>query len=201
MESGPGEVTLLLRKLTQGDPGAAAALMPLVYKELRQIAGYYMREECVGHTLQPTALVNEAYLRLADQTRVDWRNHAHFFGVAAQLMRRILVDHARERIAAKRGGRWARIDLDQIEVGLTREGCEELLAVEEALTRLREFDPQQERIAELRYYGGLTVEETAEAMRISPRTVKREWAMAKAWLQAELAGRRQCSDPRTLEPH
>ncbi|MCW5982506.1 MAG: sigma-70 family RNA polymerase sigma factor [Bryobacteraceae bacterium] len=188
MESGPGEVTLLLGKLAERDPDAAGELMPLVYQELRRIAGYYMRDERASHTLQPTALVNEAYLRLADQTRVDWRNRAHFFGVAARLMRRILVDHARERVAAKRGGRRARIDLDQIEVGLTREGCEELLAVEEALTRLREFDPQQERIVELRYYGGLTVEETAEALRISPRTVKREWAMARAWLQAELAG-------------
>ena len=188
MESSPGEVTLLLAELTQGNRDAEAELIPLVYKELRRIAGYYMRDERVSHTLQPTALVNEAYLRLADQTRIDWRNRAHFFGVAAQLMRRVLVDHARERASAKRGGQRARIDLDHIEIGLTPEGSEQLLAVEEALTRLRAFDPQQERIVELRFYGGLTVEETAEALRVSPRTVKREWAMAKAWLQAELAG-------------
>ena len=188
MESSPGEVTLLLAELTQGNRDAAAELIPLVYKELRRIAGYYMRDERVSHTLQPTALVNEAFLRLVDQTRIDWRNRAHFFGVAAQLMRRVLVDHARERAAAKRGGQRARIDLDHVEIGLTPEGSEQLLAVEEALTRLRAFDPQQERIVELRFYGGLTVEETAEALRVSPRTVKREWAMAKAWLQAELAG-------------
>jgi RNA polymerase sigma factor (TIGR02999 family) len=188
MESSPGEVTLLLAELTQGNRDAEAELIPLVYKELRRIAGYYMRDERVSHTLQPTALVNEAFLRLVDQTRIDWRNRAHFFGVAAQLMRRVLVDHARERAAAKRGGQRARIDLDHVEIGLTPEGSEQLLAVEEALTRLRAFDPQQERIVELRFYGGLTVEETAEALRVSPRTVKREWAMAKAWLQAELAG-------------
>jgi RNA polymerase sigma factor (TIGR02999 family) len=188
MERSRGEVTLLLGKLTQGSRVAEAELIPLVYKELRRIAGYYMRDERVSHTLQPTALVNEAYLRLADQTRVDWRNRAHFFGVAAQMMRRILVDHARERAAAKRGGHRARIDLDQIEFGPALEGCEELLAVEEALTRLRAFDPQQERIVELRYFGGLTVEETADVLGVSPRTVKREWAMAKAWLQAELGG-------------
>jgi len=188
MESSPGEVTLLLAELTQGNRDAEAELIPLVYKELRRIAGYYMRDERVSHTLQPTALVNEAFLRLVDQTRIDWRNRAHFFGVAAQLMRRVLVDHARERAAAKRGGQRARIDLDHVEIGLTPEGSEQLLAVEEALTRLRSFDPQQERIVELRFYGGLTVEETAEALRVSPRTVKREWAMAKAWLQAELAG-------------
>jgi RNA polymerase sigma factor (TIGR02999 family) len=188
MESLPGEVTLLLAELTQGNRDAEAELIPLVYKELRRIAGYYMRDERVSHTLQPTALVNEAFLRLVDQTRIDWRNRAHFFGVAAQLMRRVLVDHARERAAAKRGGQRARIDLDHVEIGLTPEGSEQLLAVEEALTRLRAFDPQQERIVELRFYGGLTVEETAEALRVSPRTVKREWAMAKAWLQAELAG-------------
>jgi RNA polymerase sigma-70 factor (ECF subfamily) len=185
----PGEVTLLLGKLKQGHKEAEAELIPLVYPELRRIAGCYMRGERASHTLQATALVNEAYLRLVDQTRVDWRNRAHFFGVAAHLMRRVLVDHARERLAAKRGGPRARVDLEKFEIGVTPEQSEEVLAVDEALSRLREFDPRQERIVEMRYYGGLTLEETAEALGISPRTVRREWAMAKGWLQAELAGR------------
>jgi RNA polymerase sigma factor (TIGR02999 family) len=148
----------------------------------------YMRGERASHIFQPTALANEAYLCLADQKRVDWRNRAHFFGMAAQLMRRILVDHARERAAAKRGDERARVDLDRVEIGVTPPKTEELLAVEEVLIRLREFDPEQERIVEMRYYGGLSVEEIAEVLGISPRTVKREWAMAKAWLQAEFGG-------------
>ena len=189
MVTSPGEITILLGRLTQGSQEAEAELIPLVYQELRRIAGYYMRGERVSHTLQPTALVNEAYLRLVDQTRVDWRNRAHFFGVAAQLMRRILVNHALGHVAAKRGGRRARVDLEKPEIGVTPNQSEEVLAVHEALTRLSKFDPRQERIVEMRYYGGLTVEETAEALGISPRTVKREWVMAKAWLQAELAGR------------
>ena len=189
MVSSPGEITILLGRLTQGSQKAEAELIPLVYQELRRIAGYYMQGERVSHTLQPTALVNEVYLRLVDQTRVDWRNRAHFFGVAAQLMRRILVNHALGHVAAKRGGHRARVDLEKLEIGATPDQSEEALAVDEALTRLSKFDPRQERIVEMRYYGGLTVEETAEALGISPRTVKREWAMAKAWLQAELAGR------------
>ncbi len=188
MENSPGEVTFLLGRLTEGNREAEAELIPLVYRELRRIAGYYMRGERVSHTLQPTALVNEAYLRLVDQSRVNWRDRAHFFGVAARMMRRILVNHAVERAAAKRGGRRARVDLDTFEIGVSPEQSEELLAVDEALGRLKEFDPQQERIVEMRYYGGLTVEETAEALGISPRTVKREWAIARSWLQAELAG-------------
>jgi RNA polymerase sigma-70 factor (ECF subfamily) len=189
MESSPGEITLLLGRLTQGSRKAEAELIPLVYKELRRIAGYYMRGERASHTLQPTALVNEAYLRLVDQTRVDWRDRAHFFGVAARMMRRVLVNHALERAAAKRGGGRARVDLDKLEIEVIPERSEEVLAIDEALTRMKVFDPRQERIVEMRYYGGLTVEETAEALGISPRTVKREWAMAKAWLRAELARR------------
>ena len=133
--------------------------------------------------------MNEAYLRLVGQTRMEWQNRSHFFGVAAQLMRRVLVDHARERAAAKRGGHQARVDLDKFQVGVSVGQPEVLLAVDEALTRLKEFDPQQARIVEMRYFGGLSVEETAEALGISPRTVKRDWAMAKAWLHGELAGR------------
>jgi RNA polymerase sigma factor (TIGR02999 family) len=189
MGTSTGQVTLLLGKLKQGSKEAEAELIPLVYKELRRIAGYYMRDERAGHTLQPTALVNEVYLRLVGQTRVEWKNRAHFLGVAAQLMRRILVDHARERVAGKRGGRQIRIELDDFDMGnVSDQRQEEVLAVDEAVSRLAAFDPQQGRIVEMRYFGGLTVEETAEALAVSPRTVKREWAMARAWLGAELAG-------------
>ena len=188
MGSSSGQVTLLLGKLKQGNKEAEAELLPLLYRELRRIAGYYMRDERVGHTLQPTALVNEAYLRLVDQTRVVWKDRSHFLGVAAQLMRRILVDHARERVAAKRGGRQIQLQIENLDIPKVSEQQEEVLAVHEALTRLGKFDPQQGRVVEMRYFGGLTVEETAEALGISPRTVKREWAMAIAWLKAEFAG-------------
>lgn len=195
MGSSPGQVTILLGKLRQGQREVEAELIPLVYKELRRIAACCMRNERPGHTLQPTALVNEAYLRLVDQTRVDWKNRAHFLGVAAQLMRRILVDHARERIARKRGGRQIRIEVDNFDIEKTSERPEQILAVDEMLSRLTAFDAQQARIAELRYFGGLTVEETAEALAISPRTVKREWAMARAWLKAEIAEGQSPNDP------
>jgi RNA polymerase sigma factor (TIGR02999 family) len=188
MGSSPGQVTILLGKLKQGQREVEAELVPLVYKELRRIAACYMRNERAGHTLQATALANEAYLRIVDQTRVDWKNRAHFLGVAAQLMRRILVDHARERVARKRGGRQIRIEVENFDVEKTSERPEEILAVDEVLSRLTAFDPRQARIAELRYFGGLTVEETAEALAVSPRTVKREWAMARSWLKAEMAG-------------
>ncbi|MCP5111771.1 MAG: sigma-70 family RNA polymerase sigma factor [bacterium] len=181
-----GEVTALLGQLQLGRTGAAERLIPLVYRELRRIAGYHMQDERASHTLQATALVNEAYLRLIDQSRVDWRDRVHFFGIAAGLMRRILVDHARERLAGKRGGDRARVDLDALEVGLPPEKSEEVLALDLAVSRLKDFDPQQASIVELRYFAGLTVTETAEALRLSPRTVKREWAIAKAWLKAEL---------------
>ena len=189
MRDSSGEVTLLLGKLKEGKKEAAGELVPLVYKELRRIAGYYMRDERANHTLQPTALVNEAYIRLVDQTRVDWRNRAHFLGVAAQSMRRILVDHARGKVAVKRGGHQVQIEIENFEMGQVLDQPEQVLAVDEALTRLRTFDPQQGSVVEMRCFGGLTVEETAEALGISPRTVKREWAMAKAWLRAELGGR------------
>jgi RNA polymerase sigma factor (TIGR02999 family) len=189
MGNSPGDVTLLLGRLAEGNREAEAELVSRVYPELRRIAGAYMRGERPNHTLQASALVNEAYLRLVDQTRVDWRNRAHFFGVAAQMMRRILVNHANEHRAAKRGGGRAKVDLESWQIGVTPEQSEEVLAVDEALARLKDVDPQQERVVELRYFGGLTIEETAEAMGISPRTVKREWAMARAWLQATLAGK------------
>jgi RNA polymerase sigma factor (TIGR02999 family) len=183
----PGEVTVLLAELKRGREDALGRLMPLVYKELRRLAGHYLRYERIGHTLQPTALVHEAYLRLVGQDRADWQNRAQFMGVAAQLMRRILVDYARERTAAKRGGGAVKIDGEGLELGVSLEQSEQVLAVDEALARLSKLDPQQAQIIELRYFGGLTVEETAEALGISPRTVKRDWAMAKAWLHAELS--------------
>ena len=189
MADAKGEVTLLLVELKGGNQGALGRLMPLVYRELRRLAGHYMRDERVGHTLQPTALVHEAFLRLVDQDRADWQSRAQFMGVAAQLMRRILVDHARRRAAAKRAGAPVTLDEDRLNQGASLGQAEEILAVDEVLGRLGELDPQQARLVEMRYFGGLTVEEAAEAMGISPRTVKRDWAIAKAWLKQQLAGR------------
>ena len=189
MAEARGEVTELLAELKLGRKDALDRLMPLVYRELRRIAGHQMRDERVGHTLQPTALVHEAFLRLVEQSRADWQNRAQFMGVAAQLMRRILVDHARRRAAAKRG---VAITLNE-EIFNRAAGAdrtEEVLAVDEILSRLAELDPRQARIAELRYFGGLSVEETAEAMGLSARTVKGDWAMAKGWLRSQLADRR-----------
>jgi len=188
MADAPGEVTLLLAEMRSGRKDALTRLAPLVYNELRRLAGRYMRDERTGHTLQPTALVHEAYLRLAGQDRANWRNRAQFMGIAGQLMRRILVDHARKRHAAKRGGTLVTLDEG---IGNQRSSgaqAEEILAVDEALARLDRLDPQQARVVELRYFGGLSTEETAEAMGMSQRTVEREWATAKAWLRAQLAG-------------
>jgi RNA polymerase sigma-70 factor (ECF subfamily) len=187
VEESPGEVTQLLHELTLGNKEALGRLMPLVYQELRRLAAHYLEAERGGHTLQPTALVHEAYLRLVDQDRADWQNHSQFFGVAARLMRRILVDYARARATAKRGGSAVRVDAADVELGLAAARSEEILGVNEALDHLAGLDPQQARIVELRYFAGLTVEETADALNISTRTVRREWAMAAAWLRAELA--------------
>jgi RNA polymerase sigma-70 factor, ECF subfamily len=188
MPDTPGEVTLLLAQMKGGNQDALARLMPLVYRELRRLAGHFMRDERRGHTLQATALVHEAFLRLVDQDRADWQCRTQFMGVAAQLMRRILVDHARRRATAKReAGVQVTLDDARLNQGANMGQAEEILAVDEVLGRLSQFDPQQARIVELRYFGGLSVEETAEAMEISPRTVKRDWAMAKAWLATQLA--------------
>ena len=189
MEETPGEVTILLRRLAQGQPEAADQLVALVYRELRRIAGAYMRDERPGHTLQPTALVNEAWLRLVGQTRVNWRDRAHFFGLAARMMRRVLVDHARAHLTSKRGAGAQVLDLDWVEIEASPLKLEEVLAVHEALSRLSRFDPQQERIVEMHYFAGMTVNETAEALGVSPRTVDREWAVANAWLRKELSGK------------
>lgn len=181
----PHDVTRLLAELSAGDPAALPKLMPLVYEELRALANRALRRERSDHTLATTALVNEAYLRLVDQRNPHWRHRTHFFAVAAQLMRRILVDHARGRRAAKRGGGQARVALDDA-VDLAEGRAVDLIALDEALTRLAELDPQQGRLVELRFFGGLTLEETAAALEISLATVKREWTSAKAWLRREI---------------
>jgi len=160
-------------------------LMPLVYDELRRLAAHYLRHERPDHTLQPTALVHEAYLRLVDQTQVRWQNRAHFFGIAANLMRQILVNHALSHRASKRGGTAIKLTLDEA-AGLSKQRDVDLVALDEALTRLAALDSQPSRIVELRFFGGLSIEETAEVLRISPATVKREWTMAKAWLHCAL---------------
>src|SRR5262245_24100946 len=189
MPDSPGEVTLLLAEMKRGDSQALPRLIPLVYNEMRRLAAHFLRSEREGHTLQPTALVHEAYLRLAGQTRAGWQNRAQFMGVAAQVMRRILVDYARQRVAAKRGGSDAASGFEVAEIGGNLEQSAEVLAVDEALGRLAEFDPQQARLVELRYLGGLTVGESAEALDIAPRTGKREWATAKAWLKVEISSK------------
>jgi RNA polymerase sigma factor (TIGR02999 family) len=182
------DITQLLIAWSDGRREALDDLMPVVYADLRRVAAGYMRRESPGHALQPTALVHEAYVRLIDQKQVRWRNRAHFFGVAAGLMRRILVDNARRRRAEKRGGGWERVTLAGDEAAAADSHTEiDVLALHEALERLAGFDPQQERIVELRYFGGLTIEETAEVVGISAATVVREWTIAKAWLRADLS--------------
>jgi RNA polymerase sigma factor (TIGR02999 family) len=160
-------------------------LLPLVYAELRRLAASYLRRERPDHTLQPTALVHEAYLRLVDQTQARWQNRAHFLGVAAQMMRRILVDHARGHRAEKRGGDFQILSLDE-NIDVSGERAADLVALDEALKRLAELDPQKSRVVELRFFGGLSVEETAEVLGVSAPTVKRQWRMAKAWLYGQV---------------
>ena len=180
-------VTRLLIELSQGNNAAVDALLPLIYDELRSLAANYLRRERSDHTLQPTALVHEAYLRLVGQTRVNWQNRAHFFGVAAQMMRRILVDHARAHQAGKRGADFQKLSLDD-NIDKAVERSNEIVALDEALRELAEIDEQKSRIIELRYFGGLSVEETAEVLGIAPVTVKRHWRMAKAWLYRRMKG-------------
>jgi len=174
-------VTQLLLRWSEGDKAALGKLMPLVYRELRRLAGHYMRRERPGHTLQASALVNEAYLRLVDYRRMQWQNRAHFFAVAAQAMRRVLVEHARSRQYAKRGGTAQRISLDDVAV-LTDQQAAELVALDDALTSLEALDARKARIVELRYIGGLSIEESAETLGVSTATVERDWRSAKAWL-------------------
>jgi RNA polymerase sigma factor (TIGR02999 family) len=181
----PPDVTALLDEWTRGDRRALDRLLPLVYAELRRMAVRQLRNERAGHTLQPTALVHEVYLRLVDQRNVDWRNRAHFFGVAAQVMRRILVDHARRHNASKRGDGLPRVSMDEAKEAAAPDGIP-VLALDQALDRLAGMDAELARIVELRAFGGLTIEEAACVLKISPSTAKREWRTAKAWLTREL---------------
>jgi len=182
------QVTQLLIEWSNGDKAALNKLMPLIHEELRRLAHHYMSRERPGHTLQTTALVDEAYVRLVNRKDVHWQNRAHFFAIAAQLMRSILVDHARSHAYAKRGGGARKIELEEAMV-VSEERAADVVALDDALTVLATFDPQQSRIVELRFFGGLTIEETAEALSLSPATIKREWISAKAWLYHELANR------------
>lgn len=185
-EQSRGEVTELLVKWSEGDNDALEKLLPIVYAELRRIADGYLRRERSGHTLQPTALVHEAYLRLVKAQGLEWKNHEQFFGIAANLMRQILVDHARTSNAAKRGGSAPNFQLEEA-LTITADSDDNLLLLDEALNKLTAIDPQAARIVELRYFAGLTIEETAEVLKTSPMTVKREWATARAWLHREIA--------------
>jgi RNA polymerase sigma-70 factor (ECF subfamily) len=186
-----GEITTLLKAWSAGDGSALNRLTPLIYDELRRVAYHYVRQERAGRTLQVTALVNEAYLRLVDVNGVDWRDRVHFLGVSALIMRRILVDAARTRAAAKRGGDMDRVDhstafdFDQIPAPES-DRATELCALDDALNTLSQIDPRRARVIELRFFGGLTVEETAEVLKISPQSVMRDWKLARAWLAREL---------------
>ncbi len=183
-----GDVTEMLLAWSRGQPGALDRLLPAVQEELHHLARRYMRQERPDHTLQATALVNEAYLRLVDQTRVTWKNRAHFIGVAARLMRRVLVDHARQRAARKRGGPNLRLTLAE-NVAAPGEKSIDLVALDSALENLEALEPRQARVVELRFFGGLTCEETARALDVSAVTIKRDWIAARAFLYRELKGR------------
>lgn len=185
MTSPPNEVTRMLVAWSNGDEAARDQLMPLVYDELHRLAKQYMNRERPGHTLQTSALVNEAFLRLVDQRDVHWQNRAHFFGIAAQMMRRILVDYARNRRYAKRGGDARQVSLDEAAI-VSSERVAEVVALDDALKGLAEFDPRKSQIVELRFFGGLSIDETAEVLAVSPGTVMRDWTLAKAWLRREM---------------
>lgn len=187
MQPSEMDVTALLSEMSQGNASAAETVAPIIYDELKRLARRYMRRERSDHTLQTTALVHEAYLKLVGQQSVKWQSRSHFYGVAAQMMRRILTDHARRNLRLKRGGAKDILPLDEALV-FSPEYSEELLKLDEALNRLAKLDGRQGRIVELRFFAGLTVEETAEFLGISPKTVKRDWAVAKAWLHAEVSG-------------
>jgi RNA polymerase sigma factor (TIGR02999 family) len=175
-----GEVTQLLRAMRSGDPTAADRLLPLIYSELHRLARAYMRRERPDHTLQATALINEAYLRLAGEP-IEWTSRAHFIGLAARVMRRVLVDHARAHAAQRRTGGLLRVEMHD-ELAISLERLDEVLAVDEALTRLAAISPRQARVVELRYFAGLTVEQIARILNVAPRSVKRDWSLARIWL-------------------
>ncbi len=186
MTPAPIEVSQLLHAWSNGDQTARDKLLPLVYGELRQMARRYMEGQRPGHTLQTTALIHEAYLRLVEQPVVQWQNRAHFFGVAAKAMRHILVDYARTKHAAKRGGELQQVSLDEAAT-VSTERTAELVALDDALQHLGAFDPRKSQVVEMRYFGGLTVEETAEVLHVSPETVARDWRLARTWLLRELS--------------
>jgi RNA polymerase sigma factor (TIGR02999 family) len=181
----PNEITERLTAWGAGDSAALDQLVPVVYQELRRMADRYLRLENPGHTLQPTALVHEAWLRLVDQTRTNWKNRAQFFGVAAQIMRRVLVDHAKAKHREKRGGGAIKLSLESV-IQLSRERAADLIALDDALAALSRIDERKSRVVELRYFGGFSVQETARILDVSPDTVMRDWKLAKAWLYQEL---------------
>jgi RNA polymerase sigma factor (TIGR02999 family) len=187
MAPGAPEITDLLQDWKNGDREALNRLMPVVYDELRRAARNYMRRERTDHSLQATALVNEVYLRLVDATRVEWRDRAHFFAIAASMMRRILLDAARTRAAAKRGGGDLRITFNEDMLAASNQAAE-LIAIDDALGTLQKMDPRKAQVVELRFFGGLSVEEIAEVLRMSPQSIKRDWKLARAWLLQEMAG-------------
>ena len=188
MQSVSPDVTSLLRKFADGNQEAARELIPVIYRELHHLAARHLRRERRDHTLQATALVNEAYIRLIGQRNTNWQNRAHFFAVASNLMRRILVDYARRQLRAKRGGWQAKLSLDEVAL-LSPDRSDKMLVLDESLTRLEKLDARQGRIVELRYFGGLTVDEAAGLLGVSPTTVRREWTSAKAYLYGELKER------------
>lgn len=188
MDDPTSETTQLLRAWADGDQAALERLTPRVYRTLRRIAGYQLQHERPGQTLQATALVHEAYLELIDIKNVDWKHRAHFFAVSAQIMRHILLDRARRRVAAKRGGQAERVDLDNLP-DLSRERSQDLIALEDALNALAAIDPRKARVVELRFFGGLSVEESAAVLEVSPETVMRDWKFARSWLLAEISRR------------
>jgi RNA polymerase sigma factor (TIGR02999 family) len=184
------QITQLLRSWNDGDQSAADKLIPLVYDELHHLAKRYMSEERPGHTLQTTALVNEAYVRLVDSTQANWENRTHFFGACAQVMRRILVDWARSRKALKRGGDLQEVELEEA-LAVAGDARVDLVAIDDALSALSVIDARKGQVVELRFFGGLSVKETAEILKISPETVQRDWKMARSWLRRELTRRRE----------
>lgn len=187
LREAPGEVTALLQRMRSGDASAAEVLVPLVLSELHALARFYLRGERKDHTLQPTALVNEAYIRLVGGQARDWKNRAHFIGVTASVMRRVLVDYARKTNAAKRGGpERSPLDVPENLADLEPAQCEEVIALDTALDRLEKMSPRQKQVVEMRYFGGLSLEETAEALGVSEITVKRDWIAARAWLKHQI---------------
>jgi RNA polymerase sigma-70 factor, ECF subfamily len=187
MSQEPREITQMLLELTDGNEEVVNQILPHIYDELRRLASSYLRRERSNHTLQPTALVHEAYMKLIDQSRVKWQNRAHFFGIAAQVMRRILMDHARKHTAEKRGGDAELLPIEEEILIVSHDKSAELVALDDALNQLAEMDERKAKIVELRYFGGLSIEETAEVLGVSVPTINREWRMAKAWLYSEIA--------------